>query len=119
MKITSRAAESDESYYLVVNYAEQLAQDVEKSLKSRSDPVLANSCTTLKNIANPAVGDPGTTEIIVTGLNIDSSRISKHNQGLSKPKGIKFKEKTTKGSIRPGGGFEKATSKKKKNKGNT
>ena len=55
----------------------------------------------------------------MAGLNIDSSRISKHNQGLAKPKGIKFKEKTTKGSIRPVGGFEKATSKKKKNKGNT
>ena len=49
----------------------------------------------------------------MTGLNIDSSRISKHNQGLAKPKGIKVKEKTTKGSRRPVGGFEKATAKKK------
>jgi hypothetical protein len=50
----------------------------------------------------------------VAGLHIDSSRISKHNQGLSNPKGIKIKEKTTNGSTRPVGGFEKATSKKKK-----
>jgi hypothetical protein len=55
----------------------------------------------------------------VAGLNIDSSRISKHNQGIANPKGIKVKEKTTKGPRRPVGGFEKATSKKKKNTDNT
>jgi hypothetical protein len=55
----------------------------------------------------------------VAALNIDSSRISKHNQGLVKPKGIKVKEKTTKGSRRPVGGFEKGTSKKKKNMNDT
>jgi hypothetical protein len=57
--------------------------------------------------------------IILAGLNIDSSRISKHNEGLANPKGIKVKEKTTKGSRRPVGGFEKATTKKKKNKEDT
>ena len=48
-------------------------------------------------------------------MNIASSRISKHGEGLAKPKGMKVKEKTVKGSKRPVGGFEKATSKKKKN----
>ena len=48
-------------------------------------------------------------------MNIASSRISKHGEGLAKPKGMKVKEKTVKGSKRPIGGFEKATSKKKKN----
>ena len=56
----------------------------------------------------------------MAGLNIDSSRISKHNEGLVKPKGIKVKEKTTKGSRRPVGGFEKASgNKKEKNMDNT
>jgi hypothetical protein len=50
----------------------------------------------------------------VAGLHIDSSRISKHGEGLAKPEGIKVKEKTTKESSRPVGGFEKATEKKKK-----
>lgn len=53
------------------------------------------------------------------GLHIDCSRISKHGEGLAKPKGIKVKEKTTKGASRPIGGFEKATGKKKKNMDNT
>jgi hypothetical protein len=53
-------------------------------------------------------------------LNIDSSRISKHNEGLAISEGIKVKEKekSTKGSRRPIGGFEKSTAKKKKNKEN-
>jgi hypothetical protein len=50
----------------------------------------------------------------VAGLHIDSSRILKHGEGLAKPKGVKVKEKTTKGSNRPVGGFEKATRKNKK-----
>uniref|UniRef100_A0ACD5YK45 Uncharacterized protein n=1 Tax=Avena sativa TaxID=4498 RepID=A0ACD5YK45_AVESA len=97
MKIAARAAESDESYDKAANCAEQLALEVEKCLKIRVDPEVGNSITT-------------------EGLNIDSSRISKHNEGLEKPKGIKVKEKTTKGSRRPVGGFEKATRKKKKKK---
>ena len=52
---------------------------------------------------------------MVAGVNIPCSRISKHNDGLAKPKGMKVKEKTIKGSKRPVGGFEKATSKKKRN----
>ncbi|KAM0864479.1 hypothetical protein ACQ4PT_043894 [Festuca glaucescens] len=99
MKIAARAAESDESYDEAANSAEQLAQRVKKCLKIRADPELGNSCTT-------------------EGLNIDCSRISKHNEGLAKPKGIKVKEKTTKGSSRPVGGFEKATGKRKKNMDN-
>jgi hypothetical protein len=56
-----------------------------------------------------------TFKFIVTGLEIDASRISKHNEGLAKPKGIKVKEKSVRGSRRPISGFEKATSKRKKN----
>uniref|UniRef100_A0ACD5XZQ0 Uncharacterized protein n=1 Tax=Avena sativa TaxID=4498 RepID=A0ACD5XZQ0_AVESA len=100
MKIAARAAESDESYEKAAHCGEHLAQEVEKCLKIRADPELGNSCTT-------------------KGLNIDSSRVSKHNEGLTKPKGIKVKEKTTKGSKRPVGGFEKAAGKKKKNMDNT
>jgi zinc finger SWIM domain-containing protein 3 len=120
MKIAARAAESDESYDTAANCAEQLAQDVEKCLKIRVDPELRNSDTTkgkyctynCLNFSKLRL----TFSINVAGLNIDSSRISKHNQGLAvKPKGIKVKEKTSKGSRRPVGGFEKATSKKKKN----
>jgi zinc finger SWIM domain-containing protein 3 len=51
-------------------------------------------------------------------LKIDSSRVSKHNEGLVEPKGIKVKEKDVQGSRRPIGGLEKAKSKKKK-KNNT
>jgi hypothetical protein len=47
-------------------------------------------------------------------LKIDPSRISRHNEGLVKPIGIKVKEKSVRGSSRPVGGFEKATKKKKK-----
>jgi hypothetical protein len=55
----------------------------------------------------------------VVGLEIDATRISKHNEGLAVPKGIKVKEKTVRGSRRPVGGFEKATTKKKKKNTNT
>jgi hypothetical protein len=41
------------------------------------------------------------------------------NQANGQPKGIKVKENCTKGSRRPAGGIEKATSKKKKNKDDT
>jgi zinc finger SWIM domain-containing protein 3 len=108
MKIAARAAESDESYDMAANCAEKLAQDVEKCLKIIVDPELSNKCTT-----------EGTSCTHVAGLKIDSSRISKHNQATGQTKGIKVKEKTTKGSRRPVGGFEKATSKKKKNKDDT
>jgi zinc finger SWIM domain-containing protein 3 len=118
MKIAARAAESDESYDTAANCAEQLAQDVEKCLKIRVDPELRNSDTTkgkyctynCLNFSKLRL----TFSINVAGLNIDPSRISKHNQGLGNPKGIKVKEKSTNGSTRPVGGFEKATSKKKK-----
>jgi zinc finger SWIM domain-containing protein 3 len=98
MKIAARAAESDESDDMAANCAEKLAQDVEKCLKIRVDAELSNKCTT-----------EGTSCTHVAGLKIDSSRISKHNQATGQPKGIKVKEKTTKGSRRPVGGFEKAT----------
>jgi hypothetical protein len=52
----------------------------------------------------------------LVGLEIDATRISKHNEGLAVLKGIKVKEKTVRGSRRPVGGFEKATTKKKKKK---
>jgi zinc finger SWIM domain-containing protein 3 len=47
-------------------------------------------------------------------LNINIERISKHNEGLGQPVGVKVKEKAVRGSRRPVGGFEKATGKKKK-----
>jgi hypothetical protein len=50
----------------------------------------------------------------VSGVHIDCSRISKHGEGLAKPKGIKVKEKTTKGASRPIGGFEKQPERRKK-----
>ncbi|XP_073353389.1 protein FAR1-RELATED SEQUENCE 5-like [Aegilops tauschii subsp. strangulata] len=99
LKIAARAAESEDSYNKAAKFAEQLAQDVDKCLKIRADPDLGDSCT--KEVA--------------AGVNIPCSRISKHNDGLAKPKGMKVKEKTIKGSKRPVGGFEKATSKKKRN----
>ena len=51
---------------------------------------------------------------MVAGLNIDSTRVSKHNEGLHMPRGIKVKEKTVRGSVRPVGGLEKAKTTKKK-----
>lgn len=95
IKIAARAAESDESYNKVANSAEQLAQDVEKCLKIRTYPDLGNSSTS-------------------EGTNISSNRILKHNEGLPKPRGIKVKEKTVRGSRRPISGFEEAMPKKKK-----
>ncbi|KAM0913782.1 hypothetical protein ACQ4PT_011951 [Festuca glaucescens] len=94
-RIAARAAESDESYDHAANCVEQLALDVEKSLKIRTDPDLGNSSTS-------------------EGLDINTERISKHNEGLGKPLGVKVKEKAVRGSRRPVGGFEKATGKKKK-----
>jgi zinc finger SWIM domain-containing protein 3 len=44
-RIAARAAESDESYDQAANCAEQLALDVEKSLKIRTDPDLGKSST--------------------------------------------------------------------------
>ena len=35
-----------------------------------------------------------TFNFMVAGTNIDSSRVSKHNDGLEMPKGMKVKEKT-------------------------
>ena len=55
-----------------------------------------------------------TFNFMVAGTNIDSSRVSKHNEGLERPKGMKVKEKTARGSARPIGGLEKAKTKKKK-----
>jgi len=51
---------------------------------------------------------------MVAGTNIDSSRVSKHNEGLCRPRGMKVKEKTVRGSARPVGGLEKAKTTKKK-----
>ena len=43
IQIAARAAESEESYLMAANYAEKLAEDVEKCLKHRSDPDTGNS----------------------------------------------------------------------------
>lgn len=43
IQIAARASESDESYLMIANYAEKLAEDVEKCLKNRSDPDIGNS----------------------------------------------------------------------------
>ena len=122
VKIAARASESDETYDMVAKCAEQLAEAVEEHLKNRTDPDpdpdMGNSsvsqgiyCTT--NCIEFCIRL--TFQFIVAGPLIDSSRVSKHNDGLEMPKGMKVKEKTVKGSKRPVGGFEKATSKKKKN----
>ncbi|XP_073363505.1 protein FAR1-RELATED SEQUENCE 5-like [Aegilops tauschii subsp. strangulata] len=63
--IAARAAESDETFDMAAKCVEQLARDVEKCLKNRTDPD-----------PNPDVGP-----------NIDSSRVSKHNEGLCRPRG--------------------------------
>ena len=78
-------------------------------------PVLKKVQTILTIITYTIVEQRLIFGIILAGTNIASSRISKHGEGLAKPKGMKVKEKTVKGSKRPVGGFEKATSKKKKN----
>lgn len=121
VKIAARASESDETYDMVAKCAEQLAEAVEKHLKNRTDPDpdpdMGNSsvsqgiyCTT--NCIEFCIRL--TFQFIVAGPLIDSSRVSKHNEGLAKPRGIKEKEKTTRGSARPIGGLEKAITKKKK-----
>uniref|UniRef100_A0A8R7TGP5 Protein FAR1-RELATED SEQUENCE n=1 Tax=Triticum urartu TaxID=4572 RepID=A0A8R7TGP5_TRIUA len=97
--IAARAAESDETYDMAAKCAEQLARDVEKCLKNRTDPD-----------PNPDVGNSSVSE----GPNIDSSRVSKHNEGLCRPRGMKVKEKTVRGSARPVGALEKAKTNKKK-----
>ena len=51
---------------------------------------------------------------MVAGPNIDSSRVSKHNEGLCRPRGMKVKEKTVRGSARLVGGLEKAKKRKEK-----
>ncbi|XP_073354325.1 protein FAR1-RELATED SEQUENCE 9-like isoform X1 [Aegilops tauschii subsp. strangulata] len=97
--IAASAAESDETYDMAAKCAEQLARDVEQSLKIRVDPD-----------PNPDLGDSSVSQ----GPNIDSTRVSKHNEGLHMPRGIKVKEKTVRGSVRPVGGLEKAKTTKKK-----
>ena len=42
-QIAARATESEESYLMAANYAEKLAEEVEKCLKHRSDPDTGNS----------------------------------------------------------------------------
>ncbi|KAI5010047.1 hypothetical protein ZWY2020_012184 [Hordeum vulgare] len=74
IQIAARAAESDESYLVAANCAEKLAQDVESCLKHRSDPDIdSNNITTTS---------------------------SERNERPTKPKGMKVKEKTTRGSNR-------------------
>ncbi|SPT19974.1 unnamed protein product [Triticum aestivum] len=97
--IAARAAESDEAFDMAAKCVEQLARDVEKCLKNRTDPD-----------PNPDVGNSSISE----GPNIDSSRVSKHNEGLCRPRGMKVKEKTVRGSARPVGALEKAKTNKKK-----
>jgi len=43
LQLAARAAESDETYFIAVKNAEQLAEEVEKGLKLRSDPDLGTS----------------------------------------------------------------------------
>ena len=38
LQLASRAAESDETYFMAVNNVEKLAEEVKKSLKIRVDP---------------------------------------------------------------------------------
>ncbi|KAE8801114.1 Transposon protein [Hordeum vulgare] len=76
IQIAARAAESDESYLMAANCAEKLAQDVETCLKHRSDP--------------DTVADP---------KNITTTS-SERNERPTKPKGMKVKEKTARGSNR-------------------
>ncbi|XP_044338140.1 uncharacterized protein [Triticum aestivum] len=76
IQIAARAAESEESYLMAANYAEKLAEEVEKCLKHRSDP--------------DTVGDSN---------NITTTS-SKQNERPTKPKGMKVKEKTARGSNR-------------------
>ncbi|XBJ03944.1 hypothetical protein VPH35_022981 [Triticum aestivum] len=99
VKIAARASESDETYDMVAKCAEQLAEAVEKYLKNRTDPD-----------HDPDLGNSSVSQ----GPLIDSSRVSKHNEGLANPRGMKEKEKTARGSARPIGGLEKAITKKKK-----
>lgn len=124
VKIAARASESDETYDMVAKCAEQLAQAVEKHLKIRTDP----------DPPDPDLGNSSVSQGIYCTTNciqfcirlafnfivacplIDSSRVSKHNEGLAKPRGMKEKEKTARGSARPIGGLEKAITKKKKKK---
>jgi zinc finger SWIM domain-containing protein 3 len=40
LKLAARLAEPDETYFMAVSSAEQLAEDVEKSLGKRFDPDL-------------------------------------------------------------------------------
>ena len=51
---------------------------------------------------------------MVASPNIDSSRVSKHNEGLCRPRGMKVKEKTVRGSAKSVGALEKAKTNKKK-----
>ncbi|KAF7079162.1 hypothetical protein CFC21_083438 [Triticum aestivum] len=99
IQITACAVESDETYDMAAKCAEQLARDVEKQLKIRTDPDPSS------NLGNSSVSQ---------GTNIDSSRVLKHNEGLERPKDMKVKEKTARGSARPIGGLKKAKTKKKK-----
>ncbi|RLM80366.1 protein FAR1-RELATED SEQUENCE 7-like [Panicum miliaceum] len=89
LKLAARAAESDETYFMAVSIAEQLAEDVKKSLGKRFDPDLDSSTHT-----------QGTQQ----------------QDEAIKPRGNKVKEKEVCGSERPIGGFEKATRQRKKTK---
>ncbi|XP_062224865.1 uncharacterized protein LOC133923600 [Phragmites australis] len=89
VRLAARAAESEETYFMAVNNAEKLAKDVEKSLKIRADPDLDNS---------------------------SCPQATQQNDKPGKPRGIKVKQKTVRGSARPIGGFEKATRESKKTK---
>ncbi|KAL6623666.1 hypothetical protein ACP70R_033545 [Stipagrostis hirtigluma subsp. patula] len=89
VQVAARDAESEETYFMAVNNAEKLAEDVEKSLKIRSDPDLDSS---------------------------SQPQVTKQNDLPAKPRGIKIKQKTIRGSARPISGFEKATRQRKKSK---
>ena len=85
---------------MAANYAEKLAEEVEKCLKHRSDPDTGNSvCSQGMYIQFYALIK---LKFIFTFIVADSNNItttsSKQNERPTKPKGMKVKEKTTRGS---------------------
>lgn len=102
IQIAARASESDESYLMIANYAEKLAEDVEKCLKNRSDPDIGNSLCSQRmyiQIYNLIKLKLIFTFIVVDASN-NTSTSSEQNERLAKPKGMKVKEKTTRGSTK-------------------
>ncbi|EMS59554.1 hypothetical protein TRIUR3_01195 [Triticum urartu] len=83
IQIAARAAESEESYLMAANYMQRIAEEVEKCLKHRSDPDIGNSVCSQ-----------------VADSNNITTTSSEQNERPTKPKGMKVKEKTARGSNR-------------------